>query len=70
MFGWSVLDDFNQWQRMREYRQLPVAADGSDMPPIEKLWQPLLVGVPYQDAKYAALLRCGLLDVLAVSTSN
>lgn len=62
---WLVsLRRFSQWQRMRDYQQLPRAADGSNMPPIDKLWQPILVGVPYQDAKYAALLRCGLLDVL------
>ena len=62
---WLVsLKRLNQWQRMREHRQLREEADSSDMPPIEKLWHPLLVGVPRQDAKYAALLHCGLLDVL------
>ena len=34
------------------------------MPPLEKLWHPLLVGVPRQDAKYAALLRSNKLDIL------
>ena len=62
---WLVsLRRFNQWQRMREYRHLSAEADSSDMPPTEKLWHPLLVGIPYQDTKYTALLRCGLLDVL------
>ena len=62
---WLVsLRRLNQWQRMREYRHLLGEADGSNMPPIEKLWHPVLVGVPYRDTKYSALLRCGLLDVL------
>ena len=58
------LRQLSQWQRMREIRHLSAEADGNNMPPIEKQWHPLLVGVPYHDTKYAALLRCGLLDVL------
>ena len=62
---WLVsLKRFNQWQRARKYQQLQGEADSSDMPPIEKLWQPLLVGIPRHEARYASLLRCDKLDVL------
>lgn len=62
---WLVsLKRFNQWQREREKHQAQRAVYDSDIPPIEKLWHPLLIGVPRHDARYAALLRCGKLDVL------
>lgn len=62
---WLVsLKRFNQWQREREkhHRQEDVYDNG--IPPVEKLWHPLLVGVPRRDAKYAALLRSSKLDIL------
>ena len=62
---WLVsLKRFNLWQRIRQYQQLQGEVDASDMPSIEKLWHPLLVGVPWHDAKYTALLHCDRLDIL------
>ena len=62
---WLVsLKRFSQWQRTREYYQGQEEIYNGNMPPIEKLWQPLLVGIPRHDARYAPLLRCGKLDVL------
>ena len=62
---WLVsLKRFNQWQRERGKYQGREDTYDSGMPPLEKLWHPLLVGVPRQDAKYAALLRSNQLDIL------
>ena len=62
---WLVsLRRFNQWQRERETYQVQGEIYDNSMPPLGKLWHPLLIGVPRQDAKYAALLRSGKLDVL------
>ena len=62
---WLVsLRRFNQWQREREKHQGQEDVYDNGIPPLEKLWRPLLVGVPRQDAKYAALLRSNKLDIL------
>ena len=62
---WLVgLKRFNQWQREREKHQGQEEVYDSGIPPLEKLWHPLLIGVPRQDAKYAALLRSSKLDIL------
>lgn len=62
---WLVsLRRFNQWQRKRENYQLQREIYDNSMPPVEKLWHPLLIGVPRQDARYAALLRSDKLDFL------
>ena len=62
---WLVsLRRFNQWQRERENYQFQREIYDNSMPPVEKLWHPLLIGVPRQDAKYAALLRSDKLDFL------
>ena len=62
---WLVsLKRFNQWQREREKHQGQEEVYDNSIPPVEKLWHPLLVGVPRQDAKYAALLRSSKLDIL------
>ena len=62
---WLVsLKRFGQWQRAREYHHVQGEAYGNDMPPVDKFWHPILVGVPYHDARYAPLLRCSKLDVL------
>ena len=62
---WLVsLKRFNQWQREREKHQRQEEVYDSGIPPLDKLWNPLLIGVPRQDAKYAALLRSNKLDVL------
>ena len=63
---WLVgLKQFSQWQRAREHHNQGGAC-GDDIPPVlvEKLWCPLLVGVPHHTARYASLLRCEKLDVL------
>ena len=63
---WLVsLKRFNQWQRTREHHKHGRARD-SEIPKalVNKLWYPLLVGVPYHSTKYAPLLRCDKLDVL------
>lgn len=62
---WLVsLNRFNQWQRIRQNQNLQVGDDISGIPPMEKVWQPLLVGIPWHDAKYVGLLRCERLDIL------
>ena len=62
---WLVsLKRFSQWQRAREYHQGQREIYDNNMPPVEKLWQPLLVGIPRHDARYAPLLRGGKLEVL------
>ena len=62
---WLVsLKRFNQWQREREKHQGHEDVYDNGIPPVEKLWHPLLVGIPRQDAKYAALLRSSKLDIL------
>ena len=62
---WLVsIKRLNQWQRKREKHQRREEVYDNDIPPVEKLWCPLLIGVPRQDAKYAALLRSNKLGIL------
>ena len=63
---WLVsLRRFNQWQRFREYLHVQrEIVDSDKIPPINKLWHPLLVGIPRYEARYAPVLRCSKLDVL------
>ena len=63
---WLIsLKQFNQWQRMREhYEHGKAYIDDAPKALVDKLWTPLLVGVPYHSARYAPLLRCEKLDAL------
>ena len=63
---WPIsLKRFNQWQRVREHHGHS-RTYGDEIPQVlvDKLWDTLLVGVPYHSTKYALLLRCDKLDVL------
>ncbi|MCG9128300.1 DrmE family protein [Candidatus Poribacteria bacterium] len=62
---WIVsIRQFNQWQRFREYHHVQEKVDTYDIPPIDRIWYPLFIGIPRNHARYASIFRLDTLTVL------